>query len=178
MRIVISDSSCLIDLGKVSFLEVFLRLPYEILIPNTLFEEDLLRFTARQKRSLLNAGLKVIDLPGDKVLRAQELARKMPRLSVHDGFAFALAESYPGCILLTGDGQLRTLALREKIETHGLLWILDEIHHHQLATALTLVAALRKFSEDPTVRLPHREVAAYIKRYGNYSAILKAVCQG
>ena len=50
MRIVVSDSSCLIDLRKVSMLESFLRLPYEFLIPNTLFEEELLKFTPTQKK--------------------------------------------------------------------------------------------------------------------------------
>ena len=49
MRIVVSDSSCLIDLRKASLLDVFLRLPYEFLIPNTLFEEELLRFTDEEK---------------------------------------------------------------------------------------------------------------------------------
>lgn len=34
MRIVVSDSSCLIDLRKASLIETFLRLPYEFLIPN------------------------------------------------------------------------------------------------------------------------------------------------
>jgi hypothetical protein len=65
MRIVVSDSSCLIDLRKVSLLDAFLKLPYEILIPNTLFEEEFLKFTEAQKRMLLRGGLKVIDLPGD-----------------------------------------------------------------------------------------------------------------
>jgi hypothetical protein len=36
VRIIVSDSSCLIDLRKASLLDVFLRLPYEIVIPNTL----------------------------------------------------------------------------------------------------------------------------------------------
>lgn len=36
LRIVISDSSCLIDLRKTSLLDAFLRMPYELLIPNTL----------------------------------------------------------------------------------------------------------------------------------------------
>lgn len=35
MRIIVSDSSCLIDLRKASLLEAFLALPFEILIPNT-----------------------------------------------------------------------------------------------------------------------------------------------
>ena len=52
-RLVISDSSCLIDLRKASLLEAFLRLPYEVLIPDTLFEDELLRFSPAQKNSLI-----------------------------------------------------------------------------------------------------------------------------
>jgi len=165
MRIVVSDSSCLIDLRKVSLLDTFLRLPYEFLIPNTLFEEELLKFTAAQETSLIHGGLKVMDLPGERVLRAQEVLRKIPQLSVHDGFAFALAESYPGCILLTGDSKLRTLATQHAMEVHGVLWVLDEIYRIRLTSAATLLAALRIFAADPTVRLPRRELGVYIKRY-------------
>ncbi|MBZ5506007.1 MAG: hypothetical protein LAO78_11020 [Acidobacteriia bacterium] len=167
MRIVVSDSSCIIDLRKASLLDVFLKLPYEILIPNTLFEEELLKFTEVQKRALIKGGLKVIDLPGERVLRAQQVIRTAPRLSVNDGFAFALAESYPGCILLTGDGYLRDLATTHKIEVHGLLWVVDEIHQHKLRAADILCAALRLLANDPAVRLPQRELAALIKRFEN-----------
>jgi predicted nucleic acid-binding protein len=165
MRIVVSDSSCLIDLRKVSLLDALLRLPCEFLIPDTLFEDELLKFTAAQKRALIRAGLKVIDLPGERVLRAQAVIRQAPRLSVHDGFAFALAERHPGCVLLTGDGELRNLAARHKMEVHGVLWVIDELHHHQIEKARVLLAALQAFAADATVRLPRREVAASIKRF-------------
>src|SRR5271165_2913500 len=128
MRIVVSDSSCLIDLRKASMLDTFLKLPYEFLIPNTLFEEELLRFSAAQKKALIRGGLKVVDLPGERVLRAQAIIRELPRLSVNDGFAFALAESCPGCILLSGDDGLRAAAARHEMEVHGVLWVLDELH--------------------------------------------------
>ncbi len=165
MRIVVSDSNCLIDLRKASLLDTFLCLPYEFLIPNTLFEEELLKFTAAQKKALVHSGLKVMDLPGERVLRAQEVLRKIPQLSVHDGFAFALAESHPGCILLTGDSKLRTLATKHAMEVHGVLWVLDEIFRNRLTSAATLLTALRVFSADPTVRLPQRDLRVYIKRY-------------
>jgi len=87
MRIVVSDSSCLIDLRRVSLLDALLRLPCEFLIPNTLFEDELLKFTPVQKKALVRGGLQVIDLPGERVLRAQAVMRQAPRLSVHDGFA-------------------------------------------------------------------------------------------
>jgi predicted nucleic acid-binding protein len=165
MRIVVSDSSCLIDLRKVSLLDTFLRLPYEVQIPNTLFEEELLKFTPAQKKALIHSGLKVMDLPGERVLRAQEVLRGIPQLSVHDGFAFALAESHPGCVLLTGDSRLRTLATEHAMEVHGVLWVVDEIFRNRLTSAATLLAALRSFSTDPTVRLPLRELRVFIKRY-------------
>jgi predicted nucleic acid-binding protein len=165
MRIVVSDSSCLIDLRKVSLLDALLKLPFEILIPNTLFEDELLKFTDAQKRALIRGGLKVVDLPGERVLRAQQVIRAVPQLSVNDGFAFVLAESHDGCILLTGDAPLRELAVKHKIEVHGILWTLDQIHTNRLRTARVLHAALRAMDRDPTVRLPKRELAAYIKRY-------------
>ena len=165
MRIVVSDSSCLIDLRKASLLDAFLELPYEILIPNTLFHDELLKFTAAQKQSLVSGGLEVVDIPGSGVLRAREIMRETPRLSVHDGFAFALAESHDGCILVTGDGQLRVVATKHGIEVHGLLWIIDEIHTTGMRTASVLLAALRLLEQDAAVRLPRRELLAAIRRY-------------
>jgi predicted nucleic acid-binding protein len=165
MRIIVSDSSCLIDLRKVSLLNTFLKLPYEILIPNTLFEDELLKFTAAQKKELIRGGLKVMDLPGEQVLRAQEVIRVTPRLSIHDGFAFALAESCQDCILLTGDGALRALAEAKDLEVHGVLWVVDEIHSNKLGTAASLHAALLILADDDAARLPRRELTALIRRY-------------
>src|SRR5260221_3740605 len=165
LRIIVSDSSCLIDLRKASLLDAFLRLPYEVLIPNTLFEEELIGFSVEQKEALVRGGLQIVDLPGEGVLRAQEIVGALPHLSIHDGFAFALAERCPGCILLTGDGGLRKLGLDNRMEVHGVLWIIDEIHANGLASRTALLAILRGFGDDSTVRLPKRDLIAQIKRY-------------
>lgn len=165
MRIIISDSSCLIDLRKASLLAAFLRLPFEILIPNTLFEDELLSFTADEKRTLIRDGLRVVDLPGAQVSRARDVIRSRPRLSIHDGFAYALAEAHAGCILLTGDSELRSLAESSRIEVHGVLWVCDQLFDGKLSTAEQLLAALSQLASDATVRLPKRELAGYIRRY-------------
>jgi predicted nucleic acid-binding protein len=169
MRIVVSDSSCLIDLRKASLLDAFLRLPYEILIPNTLFDDELLKFTAVEKRSLLRNGLKVVDVPGTGVLRAREIIQKTPRLSINDGFAFVVAEDRAGCILVTGDRLLRSVATDHGIEVHGVLWIIDELHGHAIEAPSVLAAALRLFTEDQTVRLPRRDLLNAIRRYEGLS---------
>lgn len=165
MRIVVSDSSCLIDLRKASLLGAFLRLPYEILIPNTLFADELLKFTAAQKQTMVEGGLKVIDVPGSGVLRVRDIVRENPQLSINDGFAFVVAESHDGCILVTGDRHLRQLAERHKIEVHGVLWIVDELHRHGILVAQALSTALHSFEQDDSVRLPRRELLAAIRRY-------------
>lgn len=170
MRIIISDSSCLIDLRKASLLEIFIQLPYEILIPNTLFEEELLKFTD-QERAILTDGLKVMDLPGERVLRAQEVISDWPGLTIHDCFAFALADSCPGCILLSGDGGLRNLADKSKIEVHGILWVIDELYANELISVDNLLVALRLLAGDVAVRLPRRLLGAYIRRY-------EGICRG
>ena len=48
MRIIVSDSSCLIDLRKGKLLGPFLKLPYELVIPDVLLENELLSFTKRE----------------------------------------------------------------------------------------------------------------------------------
>jgi hypothetical protein len=47
-------------------------------------------------------------------------------LTVPDSFALALAK-INGWTLLTGDGPLRELARAEKVDCHGVLWLLDEL---------------------------------------------------
>lgn len=160
IRIVVSDSSCLIDLRKILLLDTFLQLPYEFLITNTLFDKELLCFTHAEKQTLIGSGLNIIDLPGERVQRVQEVLRKNPQLTVHHGFAFVLAESYPGCILLTGDGGLRILATHHKIEAYNVLWVINEIHYHCLATSAIILAALHIIADDPAMQLPHQEVTA------------------
>lgn len=160
-----SDSSCLIDLRKASLLAAFLSLPHEIIILDTLFEEELLKFSGAQKRALLKGGLKVVELPGEGVLRAQELTSRFPALSIHDCFAFVLAERNPGCILLTGDKSLRSMANDHAIEVHGVLWAVEEMHKAMAGSVTQLLTALELFETDPTIRLPSRELRASIKRF-------------
>ncbi|CAK0777810.1 conserved hypothetical protein [Gammaproteobacteria bacterium] len=122
MRIIVSDSSCLIDLRKASLLEAFLCLPYEVVIPDTLFEEELLKFSKAEKAELLENGLKQIELPGEGVIRVQELEARFPALSIHDCFALTLAERMPGSILLAYPTSI-TLAGQRQLE-----WPVDRVH--------------------------------------------------
>ena len=63
MRIVVSDSSVLVDLRKGGLLLVFLMLPFELLIPDVLLESELLSFSASEKRQIAER-MEVVALNG------------------------------------------------------------------------------------------------------------------
>jgi hypothetical protein len=67
MRIVVSDTSCLIDLRKASLLEALIQLPYEIGIPDVLFEE-LVSFKPTEI-ALIERHFRKLSLPGEGVMR-------------------------------------------------------------------------------------------------------------
>lgn len=66
MRIIVSDTSCMIDLMKAALLDAVLALPHTFVMPNTLFDEWL-SLSAKDKKALRNGGLDVRELPGASV---------------------------------------------------------------------------------------------------------------
>jgi rRNA-processing protein FCF1 len=161
----------LIDLNKASLLKAFVRLPYEVCVPDVIFESELLTFSVEEKAALQSGGLQVLELPGEEILSVQNLRRERPALSVNDCFAYSLAQRSPSSILLTGDGNLRKAAQDRGIEVHGILWCMDELHTMQLASAQQLHDALVLLSEDGTVRLPEGDLVKSIKKFSELRAV-------
>lgn len=168
MRIVVSDTSCLIDLRKARLLKAFARLPYEILVPDVLLEHEFVKFTPEDKNELIDNGVQIVELPSSGVERVINIQTEKTALSVYDCFAFVVAEKHPGCILLTGDKQLRKLAIQSRIESHGVLWAINELHIHGLATPKKLHQVLTFFEQDETVRLPAKEIRVLLHKFESY----------
>jgi len=142
MRIVVSDTSCIIDLRKAALLEALLRLPYTFVVPDTLFEDEWLSLTSGEKRALRELGLEVRSLSGELVQRAGNYFNQYAKLKLNDCFALTLAEDIGNCILLTGDGPLRRIAEGKRVEVRGVLWATDELETHGIASPAVLHAAL------------------------------------
>lgn len=164
MRIIVSDTSCMIDLRKAGLLEAVLRLPHTFVMPDTLFEDEWLCLSEPEKRALRELGLDVRTLPGPLVQRAGRYFNQHARLKLNDCFALVLAEEIGDCILLTGDGPLRGVAAANGIEVHGVLWATDEMEAHGIVPLQVLYDALRLFREDDLVFLPADEVLRRIRR--------------
>lgn len=161
-RVIISDTSCLTDLNKHKLLHIFLKLPFEIVVPNVMFEEDLLDFSDREKRALRKAGLVVASLTGEEVATAAAMNAEQPALSLNDCFAVTLALSKEGCVLLTGDARLRKKAESHKVDVHGLLWAFEQLLENGLVLADVIHAALVVIQKDDKAHLPKQSVAQMI----------------
>jgi hypothetical protein len=169
MRIVISDTSCLIDLRKGGLLTGLLALPYQFAIPLPLFEDELLDMSARDKNLLVQAGLEVWDLSGEQVDRSGTIQRQNRALTINDCFAFVAAADTPQSILLTGDGPLRRYAAAQAVEVHGVLWAIDEMHAAAVLPPQALYRALMIFDDDPTVWLPPAEHSRRLQKFKRLS---------
>jgi hypothetical protein len=162
MRILVSDTSVLIDLERGGFLDSCFNLPFEFAVPDLLYARELAAFGGP---ALVARGLRVEGLTGDEVTIAQKLRSVHSKLSLPDAFAYALA-SVRGWTLLTGDGELRALAQAQKVPFCGVLWVLDQFFDGQVIEVATIVAGLEAIAAHPRCRLPRTEIQTRLAQYG------------
>ncbi len=158
MRIIINDSSALIDLAKTRLLECLLQLPYRFVIPDVLYNDELITLHHYRREQLLEIGFTLGELDGPQVGKAGEYSNRYPALSLNDCFALVMAETTVDAVLLTGDQGLRSVAEKHRVETHGILWILDQAYERGTVNAATLHAVLLMLTSDPLIRLPSKEL--------------------
>ena len=161
MPVLVSDTSVLIDLERGSFLDPVFRLPFEFAVPDLLYEREL---KDHGGPALIEMGLRVEELDGAAVAFALEYRRVRRNLSLPDSFALALSKAN-SWTLLSGDGSLRALAQEESVECHGVLWLLDGLHEHQILDPDALTDGLQQIADHPRCRLPQAEVRARLRVY-------------
>ena len=149
MRVIINDSSVLIDLAKARLIENALQLPYQFVIPDVIFADELLRLKHYQRDQLLDLGFVLGELDGARVATVYSYSARYTVLSINDCFALVLAETTDNAILLTGDKALRVTAEKHGVETRGILWLIDQMQDSGTADAETLHAALQLLAHDP-----------------------------
>jgi len=164
MRVIVNDTSCLVDLRKAGLLHAALLLPFEFQIALPIIHYELFDFTPAEIEDLRQRGLTVVDLPPEQVAQALTFRSAYPTLSAYDCFSLVLAASQPDCILLTGDQSLRKKAELMAVEVHGVLWISDQIESAGRTTYQDLHDALLRLQGDPLVFLQKAELAARIER--------------
>ena len=161
MRVLISDTSVLVDLERGSLLDAAFRTPFEFAVPDLLYERELKDHGGDR---LCRLGLQVSELDGEGVARALRYRHAWPALSLSDCFALALAAGNRWT-LLTGDAALRKLVDAERVDCHGILWLMDEMLRTASASAREVHDGLAAISAHPRCRLPKGEARARLARY-------------
>lgn len=162
----ISDASVLIDIEVGALTSFMFRLPYEFVVPDILFFEEL----QDQHKHLLNFGLMVKSMDDFLITEAYRLRQENPRLSLNDLLALVLARNTHG-LLLTGDKELRTLAQNLAIEVHGTIWLANEITKHTGIHYETMCVAFDKMKNSGS-RLPWSDVDRLLKALENQSNLI------
>lgn len=166
MRVLVSDTSVLIDLERGELLETTFRLAWKFAVPDLLYKRELRDFNGPALRRM---GLRVESLDGEGVQTAVDYRRRVPAFSLADSFALALAK-INDWTLLAGDGALRNLAAAEGVDHHGVLWVLDQLLLLSGVPAEVLHRSLTTIARHPRCRLPAREVRERLERYAGLMA--------
>lgn len=161
MKILVSDTSVLIDLERGGFLDACFKLGVEFAVPDLLYARELEDYGGPE---LVARGLRVEELTSAELASVQVVRTQHPKLSLPDAYAYSLASSR-GWTLLTGDGELRDLAQANSITFFGVLWVLDRFFDGEVLEATVIVAGLEAIAAHPRCRLPKTEVQARLEKY-------------
>ncbi len=169
MPTLVADSSCVIDLHKVGLLLPLLELPYAIVMPQSLLDNELIRLTADEKRKMIDRGLRIRPLDSAGLVQAERYFSLYPALAWNDCLALRMAEEIEAAILLTGDSRLRRIAMEKAIDVHGVVWVLDEMQRLAVVEPARLAGAIQALIDDPLVFLPDRalrqRLRAHVRRF-------------
>ncbi len=122
MAFIVSDANIFIDMLEGEILNELFLLPYQLIVPDILYYEELKLLHS----DLLSLGLCLGELHSETMMEAEHIMAKYPQPSRNDCFALLLAKQ-EDCCLITGDKALRKAAESEQIQVFGTLWIVEQL---------------------------------------------------
>ena len=163
MRVLVSDSSVLIELAKRELLDKMFELEFQFAVPDLLFDEELIDLGAYSRQDLLRFGLRVEALDTEGVTMAISYQSIRRALSLVDSFALALAKQQ-GWNLLTEDRVMRSFARSEEIPHYDSLWVIDKMSDAGILTPVTVLKVLEAMRDDPRCPVSKRALARRLNR--------------
>ena len=163
MKVLVSDSSILIEFSKRELLDKMFQLEVQFAVPDLLFHEELIDLGTYSRRDLVGLGLRVEALDAVGVETAIAYQSERPALSLVDSFALALADRH-AWHLLTEDRTMRSVAQSKGIVHRDALWIIDNMLDAGILSASQVVDVLEAMRGDPRCPIPEHELSARIRR--------------
>ncbi|NTV24723.1 MAG: PIN domain-containing protein [Chlorobiaceae bacterium] len=159
--LLISDANILIDMEAGELLQKFFRLPMRIGIPDILYREEI----EPGSPGLEALGLLLVEIEGYFVEYAFNLPLRYGNGPSHNDYlALALAKQEK-CPLLTGDQALKKVAIAEKVDTKGTIWVLKSMVSHKVIDLKEALDSLDKMKQSGR-RRPWDEAERLLKAIG------------
>lgn len=162
MKVLVSDSSVLIDLLRYRIIRQLAKLPYEFVVPDLTLETELLE-DRDQAVELIRVLARIESLSEEEMTTLLQFRETYPQLSVPDCAALSIVETR-GWTLLAGDRLMREVAKERGLDVRGTLWIVDEYQQSNLIDDDILLDVLNQMLTDPRIRLPKVELKKRIRR--------------
>ena len=147
-RVYISDTNIWIDFGHAGLLDALFALPFTFVSTDFVVGE----LNQPPPHGLTARGLLVETLTSQQVEQLFVLMAEHGNSALADVSCYLVAKTQ-GVPLLTGDGRLRKRAVKDGVQVHGALWLLDQLIAHQVIATAHAAAALQAML-DAGARLP------------------------
>jgi rRNA-processing protein FCF1 len=158
-RIYISDTNIWIDFGRAGLLDALFALHFTFVSTDFVVNE----LSHPDPDGLVARGLVVQGLSEAEVNSLLGLMAEHNNSSLADVSCYLVAKTH-GHPLLTGDGRLRKQAIKDGVQVHGALWLLDELVGHLVIKPASAAGALQTMI-DQGARLPAHECTQRIAKW-------------
>ncbi|MGH6646262.1 hypothetical protein [Aquabacterium sp.] len=150
-RVYISDTNIWIDFGRAGLLDALFALPFTFVSTDFVVNE----LSHPDPDGLVARGLVVLGLSEAEVNDLFGLMVEHGNSSLADVSCYLVAKAQ-GHPLLTGDGRLRKQAIKDGLQVHGALWLLDQLVTHAVIKPARAADALQTMLTEGA-RLPQHE---------------------
>ena len=165
MIIVVNDANILIDLLKIDLCDQFFQLNFEFNTSDFIMAEVkepnvhlLNQYVKRKKLLVRHFGF-------EEITEIIKLNQEYNKLSLADCSCLILCQKL-NAILLTGERQLTRIAEKTGIETHGCLWIFEQLILKKVISYDLAINKLESLVLQNT-RLPENECRKYLQKWRN-----------
>lgn len=158
-----SDTNIWIDFSNIDAVEIPFSLDFKYLMYEVTFQKEVLEPSWLPQR-LLDFGIHIVDIDISEYELADEYGSKYRQLTQHDRIALAIAKCR-GLTLMTGDGNLRKAAQKEKVNLLGTLGVLELAVEHGKIEKRKCVELLIKLRDCQKSRFPKDLIESRIKKY-------------
>ena len=163
MKLIVSDANILIFLSRLGLVDNFTGMDFEIHTTDFIINEynkggagD--KKLKRLEKYIRSDKIKVHEYQFDELLSVYEQKKT---LSIPDCSIFKLSSELQA-VLLTGDKALKIYSEQNGIKVHGIIWLIDEMHKHDIIDKVEYKEKLTEL-KGLSSRLPVEEIDRRLK---------------